>query len=65
MKYQIFFKTKAIKDLKKVSKEDAKKIAAKIKEMEGDLQGDVKNWQNILMNTDWVGGVGIGEYYLK
>ena len=43
MKYQIFFKTKAIKDLKKVSKEDAKKIAAKIKEIEDDLQGDVKN----------------------
>jgi mRNA interferase RelE/StbE len=42
MKYQIFFKPKAIKDLKKISKEDAKKIAVKIKEMENDLHGDVK-----------------------
>jgi mRNA-degrading endonuclease RelE of RelBE toxin-antitoxin system len=37
MKYQIFFKPKAIKDLKKISKEDAEKIAARIKEMENDL----------------------------
>jgi mRNA interferase RelE/StbE len=42
MKYQIFFKLNAIKDLKKISKEDAKKIAARIKEMENDLRGDVK-----------------------
>lgn len=42
MKYQTFLKPKAIKNLKKISKEDAKKIAAKIKEMENDLQGDVK-----------------------
>ncbi len=42
MKYQTFLKSKAIKDLKKISKEDAKKIAAKIKEMENDLQGDIK-----------------------
>ena len=42
MKYQTFLKSKAIKDLKKISKEDAKKIAAKIKEMENDLHGDVK-----------------------
>ncbi len=42
MKYQIYFKAKAIKDLKKISKEEAKKIAAKIKEMENNLQGDVK-----------------------
>ncbi len=42
MKYQIFFKPKAIKDLKKISKEDAEKIAARIKEMENGLQGDVK-----------------------
>ncbi len=42
MKYQTFLKPKAIKDLKKISKEDAKKITAKITEMENDLQGDVK-----------------------
>ena len=42
MKYQTFLKSKAIKDLKKISKEDAKKIAAKIKEMENDLYGDVR-----------------------
>jgi len=42
MKYQTFLKPKAIKDLKKVSKEDAKKITAKITEMENGLQGDVK-----------------------
>ncbi len=42
MKYQIFLKPRAIKDLKNISNADAKKIAAKIKEMENDLQGDVK-----------------------
>ena len=42
MKYQTFLKPRAIKDLKKISKEDAKKIAAKITEMENDIQGDVK-----------------------
>ncbi|MBT6562067.1 MAG: type II toxin-antitoxin system RelE/ParE family toxin [Candidatus Scalindua sp.] len=42
MKYQIYFKARAIKNLKKISKEDAKKITAKIKEMENNLQGDVK-----------------------
>ncbi len=42
MKYQTFLKPKAIKDLKKISKEDAKKIAARITEMENDLQGEVK-----------------------
>ncbi len=46
MKYQIYFKTKAIKDLRKISKDDAKKIVAKIEEMENDLQGDVKKLTN-------------------
>jgi mRNA interferase RelE/StbE len=46
MKYQIYFKAKAIKDLKKISKEDARKIAAKIEEMENNLQGDVKKLTN-------------------
>ncbi len=46
MKYQIYFKAKAIKDLKKISKEDARKIAAKIEEMGNDLQGDVKKLTN-------------------
>ncbi len=35
-------KPRAIKDLKNISNADAKKIATKIKEMENDLQGDVK-----------------------
>ena len=42
MKYQTFLKPKAIKDLKNISKTDAKKSATKIKEMENNLQGDVK-----------------------
>ncbi len=42
MKYQIFLKPRAIKDLKNISNADAKKIATKIKEMGNDLQGDVK-----------------------
>ena len=46
MKYKIFFKAKAIKDLKKISKDDAKKIVAKIEAMENDLQGDVKKLTN-------------------
>jgi mRNA interferase RelE/StbE len=46
MKYKVYFKAKAIKDLSKISKNDAKKIIAKIEEMENDLQGDVKKLTN-------------------
>ncbi len=46
MKYQIYFIAKAVKDLKKVSKEDARKIVSKIDEMGNDLQGDVKKLTN-------------------
>ncbi len=42
MEYQIYFKPNAIKDLRKISKEDAKKITAKIKDLQNNLQGDVK-----------------------
>ncbi len=46
MKYKIFFKARAIKDLEKISKDDAKKIITRIKGMENDLQGDVKKLTN-------------------
>ncbi len=46
MRYKIFFKARAIKDLEKISKDDAKKIIARIKGMENDLQGDVKKLTN-------------------
>ncbi len=46
MEYKILFKAKAIKDLEKISKYDAKKILARIKGMENDLQGDVKKLTN-------------------
>ncbi len=53
MKYQIFLKPRAIKDLKNISNADAKKIATKIKEMENDLQGDVKKLKTGLVFSDW------------
>lgn len=46
MKYQILLKPKAIKDLKKIPKIDAKRITSKMREMETDLRGDVKRLTN-------------------
>ncbi len=61
MKYQIYFRAKAVKDLKKISKEDVRKIAAKIDEMGNDLQDDVKK----LTNHTYEYRLRVGEYCLK
>ena len=41
MKYEIEFKPRAIKDLRTINTDDAKKILLKIRAMENDLTGDV------------------------
>ena len=41
MKYEIEFKPRAVKDLRAVNNNDAKKILLKIRAMENDLAGDV------------------------
>ena len=41
MKYKIEFKPRAVKDLRAINREDAKKILLKIRAMENDLAGDV------------------------
>ncbi len=64
MRYKIFFKARAIKDLEKISKDDAKKIITRIKGMENNLQGDVKKLTNRTPEFRLRVG-GIGEYYLK
>ena len=42
MKYKTELKPRAIKDLKAIPRQDAKKIAKKLKLLEDNLQGDVK-----------------------
>lgn len=42
MKYQIELKPKAIKELKRIPKEDVKRIVEKLKHLENNLRGDVK-----------------------
>ena len=46
MKYEIEFKSRAVKDLQSISKTTQTKILAKIQEMENDLKGDVKKLTN-------------------
>ena len=41
MKYKIEFKPRALKDLRAINDNDAKKILLKIRSMENDLAGDV------------------------
>ena len=42
MKYKIEFKPRSTKDLRTINSDDARKILIKIREMENDLNGDVK-----------------------
>ena len=42
MKYKIEFKPRALKDLRSINADDARKILAKIRAMENDLAGNVK-----------------------
>ena len=42
MKYKIEFKPRATKDLRTINAIDAKRILAKIREMENNLSGNVK-----------------------
>lgn len=46
MKYAIEFKPGALKDLKKLNKQDAQHIVEKIESMEKGLSGDVKRLTN-------------------
>jgi mRNA interferase RelE/StbE len=46
VKYEIRFKPRAIKDLRKLSSVDQKRILAKIEAMQDNLQGDVKRLTN-------------------
>lgn len=50
MKYQIEFKPRAIKDLRSVNSDDARKILTKIRALEDDLSGDVKRLTNFEPN---------------
>lgn len=42
MNYQIEFKQRALKDLRSINSDDARKILAKIRSMENNLSGNVK-----------------------
>jgi len=46
MRYVIVIKNRALKDLKGVGKEDARRIVEKIRMLEDDLSGDVKRLTN-------------------
>jgi mRNA interferase RelE/StbE len=46
MKYEIEFKLKAYKDLKKIANNDQKKIIDKIERMANNLVGDIKKLTN-------------------
>jgi mRNA interferase RelE/StbE len=49
LKYLIEFKRTAIKDLEKIDKSNSLKILNKIKQMESDLQGDIKKLTNFTL----------------
>lgn len=42
MTYEIEFKPRALKDLKAISKQDARRIVARVAALRNDLAGDVK-----------------------
>ena len=46
MKYEIEFKPKSIKDLRKIDKNDQKVIIEKIEKMSHNLSGDIKKLTN-------------------
>jgi len=46
MNYQIDFKPRAVKDLKKLPPQDNRQIVKKIEAMQSDLAGDVKRLTN-------------------
>jgi len=46
MKYEIEFKPKSIKDLRKIDKNDKKVIIEKIEKMSHNLSGDIKKLTN-------------------
>lgn len=50
MKFQIEFKPRAIKDLKSINSDDARRILNKIRMMEDDLSGDTKRLTNFEPN---------------
>jgi len=52
MQYHVELKPKAINDLKGMPKEDRKRIVAKMKILESNLDGDVKRLTNYTRNID-------------
>lgn len=46
MIYQIEFKPRALKDLRAIEKDEARRVIERIKVMENDLAGDVKRLTN-------------------
>jgi mRNA interferase RelE/StbE len=46
MKYEVEFKPKSIKDLRKIDKNDQKVIIEKIEKMSHNLSGDIKKLTN-------------------
>ena len=46
MKYRVELKPRAVKDLKRMSKENGKRIIEKLKLLKDNLQGDVKRLTN-------------------
>ena len=46
MKYRVELKPRAVKDLKRMPKEDGKRIIEKLKLLKDNLQGDVKRLTN-------------------
>ena len=53
MNYQIDFKPRAVKDLKKLPPQDNRRIVEKIEAMQSDLAGDVKRLTNFTPLRTW------------
>lgn len=58
MNYQIDFKPRAVKDLKKLPPQDNRQIVKKIEAMQSDLAGDVKRLTNFTPEYR----LGVGDY---
>jgi mRNA interferase RelE/StbE len=46
MRYQIVFKPRALKDLKSIDRNEARRVVDRIEAMQADLAGDVKRLTN-------------------
>jgi hypothetical protein len=65
MKYTAELKPRAEKDLKALPTEDARRVVERLRMLENDLAGDVKNLQILRRNTACGLGTGVCSSRLK